>query len=80
MPEQIETLFVYEQEEVYHGQKTGKRVWRAAVKSVPRFIPTGAVLGRGDTKEEAIADWKLRARLDGHVIPELKIEEIKTDA
>lgn len=62
------SLNVYSQPEVYAGSPTGNTVWRAESVNTGTYQPFASVLGRGDTRTEAIADWNRRALVDGHSV------------
>jgi hypothetical protein len=59
------TLAVSRGPEIYRGEPTGQTAYRAESIDCPQ---TGSVLGRGNTPQGAITDWKRRARDDGHRI------------
>ena len=60
------TLKTWAAAEYYHGEPTGKTVWRA--EAVNTFTPWNSVLGRGDTEAQAVQDWTRRAQDDGHQV------------
>lgn len=61
------TLAVSRGDEVYSGRPTGRTVYHA--EAVGPAL--GSVLGRGDTPDQAMADWQRRAEADGHPIGEI---------
>lgn len=51
-------------EELFLGKPTGRTVYHAVTPGP--CCPMGAVLGRGYSVDEAVADFKHRAEQDGH--------------
>ena len=59
------TLTVREEDEIYYGEPTGKKCWKAEVKQGRVYSRGGSVLGRGYSATEAVRDWNYRAAGDG---------------
>ena len=52
-------------DERYLGEKTGFKQWQVYTRGSGIL---GAVLGRGPTKNDALNDWRARARADGYPV------------